>query len=384
MESDHDTAPPAGKRPTHGELGAGSVDRDLYVVIMAGGTGTRFWPLSRKQRPKQFLSLFDEGSLLQETWVRAVGVAGDANRVWVVTSRSYEDLTCEQLPDLVEGNLLLEPQARNTAPCLAWAATELAARAPDSVMLVLPADHVIHDLRGFGMAVGAAAAAAREHRALVTFGVPPRYAETGYGYVEVGDSIETEADIPRVPVQRVASFREKPDLETAKRYVDAGSFLWNSGMFVWRTDVLLDELDVHLPDAREAAARMVEADTLEAADSAYGAMPATSIDYGVMEKAANVACVRAPFDWSDVGSWAALRELLGGDPDGNVAHGKLVTLDARRNMVHAPGEVVALLGVDDLAVVRAGGVLLVAGLERSQDIKALRERIAAENLGEHL
>jgi mannose-1-phosphate guanylyltransferase len=361
-----------------------TIDPSLHVVIMAGGSGTRFWPLSRKSRPKQFLCLFDDRSLLQETWSRAVGVTGDADHVWVVTSASYADLTREQLPELDDGRLLLEPQARNTAPCLAWAAAELAAREPESVMLVLPADHVIHDVRGFGMAVQCAAAAARQHRALVTFGVPPRYAETGYGYVEVGEPLTVEGDGPRVPTQKVASFREKPDLDTARRYVDAGSFLWNSGMFVWRTDVLLEEIGTHLPDALDAARRMVAADGEEAREDAYAAMPATSIDYGVMEREGNVACVRAPFDSSDVGSWAALRELLGGDADGNVARGEVVTLDARRNMVHAPGEVVALLGVDDLAIVRAGDVLLVAGLERSQDIKELRERIAAAGLGDRL
>ncbi len=356
---------------------------DTWAVIMAGGGGTRFWPLSRRDHPKQFLAIVGTDSMMRQTWDRCARVLGDPTRVLVVTSKDYGDLTREQLPELREENLLLEPQARNTAPCLAWAAAELERREPGCAMAVYPADHVIHDADGLQASTRAARAVAEAGR-IVTFGVPPRYPETGYGYVELGEALDLPAFASPVPAHDVVSFREKPDLETAKRYVAAGNFMWNSGMFVWRCDALLDAFDRHLPAARSAAEAMLQSDEAAARAAAYAQMPATSIDYAILERADNVACVRAQFDWSDVGSWEALQELLEGDADGNVTRGRVVALDARSNLVHAPDDLVALLGVERLAVVRAGDVLLVASLEHSQDIKALRERISELDLGRYL
>lgn len=357
-----------------------ALDPRAYAVIMAGGSGTRFWPLSRNDRPKQFLSIVGDSSMLRQTWDRCVALVGDPARVLVVTGQKYAALTAEQLPELSPDNLLAEPEARNTAPCLAWAAAELRRRDPEALMLVFPADHVIEDTEGLRASAAAACAAARTG-ALVTFGVPPRYPETGYGYVEVGAALELDSE---VPVRHVEAFREKPDAATAAEYVSAGRFLWNSGMFVWSADALLSAMQEHLPEADSAAAEMVAAEDESARAAAYARMPATSIDYGIMEPASNVACVEARFDWSDVGSWEALAELLPADADGNMTRGRVVALDATGNLVHAPGETVALLGVERLAVVRVGDVLLVADLERSQDIKALRDRVAEEGLEEIL
>jgi len=362
----------------------GPVDPHAFVVIMAGGGGTRFWPLSRRARPKQFLAITGGRTLLQETWDRALLLVEGPENIVVVTSADYEALTSEQLADLPADNLLLEPQARNTAPCVAWASAWLDARDAEAVAFVLPADHLIRDLDAFVTAARAAAATAKAEPALVTFGVPPRYPETGYGYVEVGDAVEVDGT-GGVPVNRVVRFREKPNQETAEEYVAAGRFFWNSGMFVWRTRSILDAFTEHLPEAVDAARRMLLADGDEERAAAYAAMPATSIDFGIMERASNVACVRASFDWSDVGSWAALFEVTPGDVDGNVTRGRVVALDARDNLVHAPGqEVVALLGVEGLAVVRAGDVLLVASLDKSQDIRRLRERLTEMGLDEYL
>jgi len=359
-----------------------ALDSNAYAVIMAGGSGTRFWPWSRDDHPKQFLPIIGDESMMVQTWNRCLALVGDAQRILVVTGARYVDLTRQQLPDLPAANLLAEPEARNTAPCLAWAAAELHRRDSESLMLVFPADHVIEDVGGLRDSAEAACAAARTG-ALVTFGVPPRYAETGYGYIEVAAPLELHL-APAAPVRRVAAFREKPDGETAQRYVDAGTFLWNSGMFVWESGALLGAMKQHLPAATNAAAAMLAArdDTERAA--AYAEMPATSIDYGIMEQAANVACVEAQFDWSDVGSWEALAEILPPDAEGNVARGDVAALEASGNFVHAPGEKVALLGVEGLAVVRAGDVLLVARLDRSQDIKALREKVAAAGMKDSL
>ena len=358
-----------------------SLDQHAYAVIMAGGSGTRFWPLSRNDYPKQFLSIVGDESMLQMTFARCVDLVGDPSRVIVVTAARYADLTREQLPDLPPDNLMAEPEARNTAPCLAWAAAELRGRDRRAVMLVFPADHVIEDTEGLRRSAEAACAAARQG-ALVTFGVPPRYAETGYGYVEVADPLDLPA--APAPVRDVVAFREKPDAETAEEYVRAGTFLWNSGMFVWETGALLEAMEEYLPQAAAGAQAMLAATDDAERANAYAGMPATSIDYGIMEQATNVACVEAQFDWSDVGSWEALAELLAADDDGNVTRGDVVALDASGNLVHAPGVTVALLGVEDLAVVRAGDVLLVASLKRSQDIKALREAITARGLNDKL
>ena len=411
------TAAPKRKKAAAGETSEPASDPRLYAVIMAGGGGTRFWPLSRRERPKQFLAITGERSLLQTTWDRALGVVDGPDRVVVVTSGDHAELTREQLPELPEANLLLEPQARNTAPCIAWASALIRQRDPDAAVLVMPADHLIHDREGFGRGVVAAVAAARQHHALVTFGIPPRYPETGYGYIEIGKplavhggaaggpesagflesgpaspgSLESgpgspasleraagaEGQRPRVEVFDVVQFREKPDLETATAYLAAGNFFWNSGIFLWTIDGIRAALAEHLPDAAVAADKMLAAGDGAARGAAWTAMPATSIDFGVMEKASNVVAVKAPFDWSDVGSWAALHEVsehAGGD---NVAFARgIVHIDASGNLVHAPGSVVALLGVEGLAVVDTGDVLLVASLARSQDIKLLRERLA--------
>ncbi len=362
----------------------GPVDPHAFVVIMAGGGGTRFWPLSRRAQPKQFLAITGGKTLLQETWDRALLLVDGPESIVVVTSADYAKLAREQLTDLPLDNLLLEPQARNTAPCVAWASAWLEARDADSVAFVLPADHLIHDLDAFVTAARAAAATARAEPLLVTFGVPPRYPETGYGYVEIGESVEVDG-AGDVPVNRVVRFREKPNQETAEEYVAAGRFFWNSGMFVWATRTILNAFTEYLPEAVDAARRMLVAGADEERAAAYAAMPATSIDFGIMERAGNVACVRAPFDWSDVGSWAALHEVTPGDADGNVTWGRVVALDARGNLVHAPQqEVVALLGVEGLAVVRAGDVLLVAALDKSQDIRGLRELFMEMGLDEFL
>ncbi len=350
-------------------------DPHAYAVIMAGGGGTRFWPLSRQDRPKQFLPIVGADSMLRQTWDRTVAVVGDPDRVLVVTAASYADLTAQELPELLPANLLAEPQARNTAPCLAWSAAVLAQRDPEAIMLVFPADHVVADVDGLRDTAAAGAVAARDGY-LVTFGVPPRYAETGYGYVETGAALELAGGSTKLPISAVLAFREKPDADTAERYVADGSFLWNSGMFVWEARTLLAAMRQHLPDALEAANAMLAATTAESRAEAYRAMPATSIDYGIMERADNVACVKAAFDWSDVGSWEALKELLAGDDLGNVVHGQVVAIDSADNLVHVSDDVVALLGVEGLAVVRAGGVLMVASLQRSQQIKELRDKVA--------
>lgn len=362
--------------------GAASFDPHVYAIIMAGGGGTRFWPLSRRSRPKQFLSITGERSLLETTWDRALDVVSGPDQVIVVTANDYADMTHEQLPELPHDNLLLEPQARNTAPCIAWATAFIRQRDADAVEVVMPADHLIGDREAFRSAVSTAIEAARQHGVLATFGVPPRYPETGYGYIEAGDALPPVGEAG-IEVFWVKKFREKPDLEAAERYVAAGNYFWNSGIFVWTAAEIWKSFEEYLPEVCGAAAGMLETTDHEARAVTYAEMPATSIDFGVMERAKNVATVRAGFDWSDVGSWAALHEVSDKDEGDNVVVGSVVRVDSTGNLVHAPDAVVTLLGVDNLAVVHTGDVILVASLERSQDIKLLRERLAELGL-EHL
>jgi mannose-1-phosphate guanylyltransferase len=369
--------------PRRREPGETQADAHVYAVIMAGGGGTRFWPLSRRRRPKQFLTLAGDRSLLQTTWDRALGVVAGPENVVVVTASDYEDLTREQLPDLPVDNLLLEPQALNTAPCIAWATAAIKARDAEAVEVVMPADHLITDRLAFRAVIDTAIAAAREHGALVTLGVPPRYPETGYGYIEAAEAVRVGEGADGVDVFRVEQFREKPGLKTAREYVDAGNFFWNGGIFVWTVSSIWNALEEHLPDACAAAECMIVSSDIDARAAAYGNMPAISIDFGVMERAANVATVKAGFDWSDVGSWAALHEVTHENEGDNVSFGSVVHIDAKGNLVHAPDAVVTLLGVEGLAVVHTGDVILVAKLERSQDVKLLRERLAELGL-DHL
>ena len=354
----------------------------VYAVIMAGGGGTRFWPLSRQSRPKQFLSITGERSLLQTTWDRALEVVSGADRIVVVTASDYADMTVEQLPELASENLLLEPQARNTAPCIAWATAFIKARDPEAIEVVMPADHLIPDAGAFGAAVDTAVEAARQHGVLATFGIEPRYPETGYGYIEAAEPLPPVGDAG-IEVFRVAQFREKPDLETAEGYVAAGNYFWNSGIFVWTAVEIWSSFEEHLAAACDPAERMLPAADHDTRAAIYAEMPATSIDFGIMERAANVATVKAGFEWSDIGSWAALHEVSNDNEGDNVAFGEVVHIDASGNLVHAPDAVVTLLGVDNLAIVHTGDVLLVASLERSQDVKLLRERLAELGL-EHL
>ena len=359
-----------------------SPDPRVYAVVMAGGGGTRFWPLSRQSQPKQFLSITGERSLLQTTWDRALEVVAGPENVIVVTANDYESITHDQLPELPHDNLLLEPQARNTAPCVAWATACIRNRNADAMEVVMPADHLIADRQAFRSAVSTAVGAARQHGVLATFGLSPRYPETGYGYIEAGNALSSAGD-SGVDVFRAENFREKPDLETAERYVAAGNYYWNSGIFVWTAAEIWRSFEEYLPEACGAAKGMLEAVDHEARAATYAEMPAISIDFGVMERANNVAVVRAGFDWSDVGSWAALQEVSNKDEGDNVAFGEIVHIDSIGNLVHAPDVLVTLLGVENLAVVHTSDVILVASLERSQDVKVLRERLAALGL-EHL
>lgn len=352
---------------------------NLYAVIMAGGAGTRFWPASRTLRPKQLLPLAgNEDEPLLAATVRRILPMCPPDRVVVATGRHLVEATREVLPDVPAANFLAEPVARNTAPCIGWAAATIRRREPDATVMVLPADHHVADEASF-RAVLARAVAAAESGGIATVGITPTRAETGYGYIETGDALAPD-------VFRVERFIEKPDRARAERYAASGKHLWNSGMFFFRARAMIDAIRKHLPELAVGLDRLDRAaehgDEARVLGDAFAAMPSISIDHGVMEKADRLAVVPGSFGWSDVGSWHSAWELSPKDADGNAAPEGAVLVDARGNLVadlrkDARGRVVALVGVRDLVVVETDDALLVIPRDRAQDVRAAIDALKA-------
>lgn len=349
----------------------------LYPVVMAGGSGTRFWPLSRKARPKQFLALATDRPLLVETVKRLDGLA-TPGRTYVVCGPVHARAVRRLLPRLPAPNVLVEPVARNTAPAIGLATLHVRARDPDGVLAVLPSDHHVADVRGFRAVLGRAAEVARSG-ALVTIGIEPTRPETGYGYIRVGEQLPGGA-------ARVRAFVEKPDAATAERYLASGEYLWNGGIFVFTARAMLDAIRKHMPELAAVLDRI--APTL--GTSRYGAAlkkhfptaKAVSIDYGVMEKAAEIAVVPGAFGWSDVGSFAALPEVRPADAAGNVVVGKgAVLVDSAGCVVVGSGRPLGLVGLKDMVVVDSGDAVLVVPRDRSQDVRAVVQSLKARGLG---
>lgn len=351
----------------------------LHAVVMAGGSGTRFWPASRTARPKQFLPLADGKPMVQATIDRLAGLCGE-DQVWVVAGKKLAKPLTKLLPSLPKERLLLEPEARDTAPCIALAAATLAAHDPEATMAVLPADHVIAPVDAFQAMLREGAAIAQDGETLVTFGVAPTFPATGYGYVECGEPLAGRRD-----AHAVRRFREKPDRATAEGFLKSGGFLWNSGIFVWRVGAILAAMRAADPELGAAADAMLAAaqkGEKAALQRAFLKAPKRSIDYAVMEKAAKVAVVRAPIRWDDVGSFPALGAVAAPDADGNVVvaanDAACLSLQSAGNVVYADGpRTVALFGVRDLVVVAVDDAVLVCPKDRAQDLKALVEHVRA-------
>lgn len=356
----------------------------ITPVILSGGSGTRLWPLSRQLYPKQLLPLAGEETMLQQT-ARRVADGALFTAPLIVANDEHRFIVAEQLrlADAPAMATILEPVARNTAPAIALAALRLAADDPERVMLVMPSDHVIEHVAAFHEAVRTGLVAARAGR-LVTFGIVPTRPETGYGYVESGPEL---ADAPGV--RAVARFVEKPDAGRAAGWIEAGNFFWNSGMFLFRADVFLDELAAHAPDVL-AACREAMADCRADLDferpeaKAFAAAPAISIDYAVMERTGRAALVPADIGWSDLGSWAALWDIAPRDAGGNALFGDVLAEDCTDSLLQAHGAAIAAIGLTDMVVVTTRDAVLVAPKSRAQDVRRIVDRLAAEGRDEHL
>ncbi|MBS1150063.1 MAG: mannose-phosphate guanylyltransferase [Myxococcaceae bacterium] len=351
----------------------------IFAVIMAGGSGTRFWPLSRKARPKQFLPLTGAKTMIAETFDRVQGLAPMANS-FVVCGALHAAPAARLLKGLPKANVLVEPEARNTAPAIALACAHVAHRDPKGVMVVMPSDQHVADPRGFRLALRAAIDVAQSGQ-IVTLGIKPTRPETGYGYIQVGAPLQP-------PASKVARFVEKPDLETAQRYLASGDYLWNAGIFVFRADVMLAAFAELMPElARPLELLRTTIGTKKypaALKKFFPKMPATSIDYGVAEKAANIAVVRADCGWSDVGSFSALPELRPLDSHGNVVEGNAFVIDSSRCVVLAGKRPLAVVGMKDVVVIDAGDAVLVLPKDKAQDVRKVVEALKAAKLERYL
>jgi mannose-1-phosphate guanylyltransferase len=352
------------------------VDVADYALIMAGGVGSRLWPLSRRSFPKQFHSLFGDLSLLQATAKRLNGVVADEN-ILIVTNAGYAALCRDQLPQVDPGNIIIEPASKNTAPCIALSTILLRRRDPDATTIVLPSDHVIQDEEEFKRVVRGALDLSRRSEALGTIGIQPTRPSTGYGYIEVATATEGDVTGGDVAAADVVRFTEKPDRDEARAMVASGRYLWNSGMFAWRTDVIMEALEKHAPlvyNALSGLASGARTPSWKEIESAYAACPSISIDYAVMEKAPQVFVLKGDFGWNDVGDWNAVYDLSAKDEDGNSTTGPVHSHGVRSTLIRARDRLIAAVGVEDLVIVDAGDAILVCRREDAQQVKEAANR----------
>jgi mannose-1-phosphate guanylyltransferase/mannose-6-phosphate isomerase len=358
----------------------------IIPVILSGGAGTRLWPVSREDHPKPFMRLPDGQSLLLKTYLRAASLIVTGGEIVTVTNREHffesRDHFAEAKLSRHRARFLLEPQGRNTAPAIAVTALALAAEhGEDAVLVVMAADHLIHDLAGFNQATAHAVDLARQGY-LVTYGIRPTAPETGFGYIEAGAALDEHGGC------RVLRFVEKPDQTTAQEYLQSGRFLWNSGMFCFTAGTLISELQRHAPELLELARACVAQSPLqdnasvkvqELHGTSFAALPDISIDYALMEPSQSVAVVPAVFDWSDIGSWTALRDLLEPDAEQNRAQGDAIFIDSRNTYVQSQGRLIATVGVENLIVVETADAVLVAHADRAQEVRQVAKRLKLEN-----
>jgi mannose-1-phosphate guanylyltransferase len=365
--------------------------KPVYVAIMAGGGGTRFWPWSREERPKQILPILSHHSMIWET-VNRLRPFIAPEKIFIVTSRSQAKNLHRQVPQIPESNLLLEPVGRNTAPCLCLAALHIQKKDPTAVMVALPADHFISDRPAFLKTLRGAVKVAATQNFLITLGIRPTEPETGYGYIQKGGTLGT---VQGLPVFRAKAFREKPTLPKARAYLRRGDYFWNSGIFIWQAGVFLEAVKKFLP--RLYGEMMPLQNSLgtprerKALEKIYARAQSVSVDYGVMEKADNVALMEAQFSWNDVGSWAALRKIWPKDNRGNAlaegkqaSRGKILAIDSSGCLIRGEEKLIAVMGLKDMIVVEAGNAFLVCPRERAQEVRGILQELKDKGWKEYL
>lgn len=352
------------------------------ALIMAGGHGERFWPRSRRNLPKQFLSLTDDGKTLIQLTVERISVLVEKKDIFISTNRDYEDLIREQLPDIPADNILFEPVGRNTAPCIGMAAEFVTKKYDDAIMMVLPSDHLIKYAKMYQDTLNDACEIAEEGSNLVTIGITPDFPETGYGYIKF-DPDETYGR-----GYKVQSFTEKPKLEVAKEYIASNQYLWNSGMFVWKASSILERFEQLMPDVYEqldiiqnAIGTSQQTDIIE---KIFPEFPSISIDYGIMEKSENIYTIPGSFGWDDVGSWLAMERIRKTNEYGNIIDGDVITINTTDSIVVGKNKLLACVGVKDLVVVDTEDATLICAKDATNDIKKIIENLKVCNRNELL
>ncbi len=356
----------------------------MYVVIMAGGVGTRFWPKSRFRRPKQLLKIAEKQTMIQATIKRLKGIVAD-DQIYIITTQQQQEEIQKQVPFLTAQNIIVEPKGKNTAPCIGLAALLLKHRDPGAVMAVLPADHRIKKIKKFQQILQAAEKLALQRDCLVTIGIKPTYPATGYGYIQLNNE---QRVIDDVPAFRVKTFAEKPDLKTAERFLQSGDFLWNSGMFIWRAETILAEIENSIPELYDGLLEIEEAlgseNEAEVIQKVYCRIKSISIDYGVMEQSENVCVLKGDFDWNDVGSWEEVYKISAKDDAQNVVIGNHLLEDTNNCYIDSDEKFIAALGIENLIIVNTEDALLICSKDRAQEVKELVELMKRKKLDQYL
>lgn len=349
---------------------------EKYVLIMAGGVGSRFWPRSRKNLPKQLLNIFGQQTMIQETVERIRNFVPSEN-ILIITNKVQKAFVEEQLPFLPKENIVAEPVGRNTAPCIGLAAKLISQKSKDAVFVTLPADHLITDKKTFLATLSRAMEFAYHSKGLVTFGITPTRPDTGYGYINF-DKSEVEEK-----VYKVIRFVEKPDSEKAKSYLKSGDYSWNSGMFVWRADVILEEIKKFLPELFNGLDKLANSfnnnEFAKDLETFFNSINGISIDYGIMEKSEKVYMIKGEFDWSDVGSWETVYELSEKDENNNALIGDIHTLKTKNSYIYSPNKFISVIGLDNVVVIDTQDALLVCNRENVQEVKEAVEFLKMKN-----
>ncbi len=339
---------------------------ELFAVIMAGGVGSRFWPRSKEKKPKQLIRIFGENTMIQDTVKRLEGLIAN-DHIYIVTNKTQKMRVKEQLPQIPEENIIDEPFGKNTAVCIGLASIIIKNKNPDAVTITLPSDHLIKDEEQFRKCLYTAAEFAYKSKGLVTIGITPNRPETGYGYIQFDEKgIDNN-------IYKVLTFAEKPNLATAKQFIESGDFLWNSGIFIWHVETILEEIRKHLPDLSEGLDKIEECigtnDFEKQVVLVYGQLKSISIDYGVMEKSDNVYLTKADFYWNDVGNWEAVYEISEKNEDGNSIIGDVYTEKTFSSYIFSPRKFTAVIGVENLVIINTSQALLVCNRNNAQDVR---------------
>ncbi|MFZ5351215.1 MAG: mannose-1-phosphate guanylyltransferase [Bacillota bacterium] len=351
-----------------------------YAVIMCGGSGSRFWPKSRRAYPKQFLKTVGERTMIQST-VDRVRKFIPIENIYMVTNKCYVETIMEQVPEISAENIIIEPMIKETAACIGYSAVKLLKKDPEAVMIVLPSDHYIQDEDELNETLRQGLDIAAHNSCLVTMGIKPTRAETAYGYIETGKIMEGSY---RVPTYKVKRFTEKPNKEKAQEFIEKGTYLWNSGMFIWKASVLMRQYERFLPDMYECLCNMIPALGTAAeeliVEREYMNIDGISIDYGILEKTWDVYVMESNFKWDDIGSWTALERYLDIDENMNSTRGKTALLDTHNCLLYSDKRLIAAVGVEDLIIVETDDVILVCKKERDQDIKNLLKSLGNDEV----